>query len=119
MLVLWDVYGECRNYNVLSGHKNAVLEVHWARDFLVSCSADKTVAIWDANKGTRIRKYGSHTGIVNSCSVARDSFELFASGSDDRIACIWDSRERQAVDSIEHDYQVITLVLISMLYIKK
>jgi len=25
--VLWDVFGGGKNYNVLSGHKNAVLEV--------------------------------------------------------------------------------------------
>lgn len=49
-VVLWDVYGECRNYNVLSGHKNAVLEVQWTYDSsqIVSASADKTVGIWDA-----------------------------------------------------------------------
>ena len=28
-------------------------------------------AIWDANKGVRIRKLSDHSGIVNSCSVAR------------------------------------------------
>lgn len=48
--VLWDVYGECRNYNVLAGHKNAVLEVQWTYDsaHVVSASADKTVGVWDA-----------------------------------------------------------------------
>lgn len=89
-LVLWDVYGDCRNYNVLSGHKNAVLEVHWTPDCLLSCSADKTVALWDANKGTRVRKYGAHSGIVNSCSAARDQWGMFASGSDDCSARVWD-----------------------------
>lgn len=48
--VLWDVYGECRNYSVLSGHKNAVLEVQWTYDSaqIVSASADKTIGVWDA-----------------------------------------------------------------------
>lgn len=48
--MLWDVYGECRNYNVLSGHKNAVLEVQWTYDSaqVISASADKTVGVWDA-----------------------------------------------------------------------
>jgi WD40 repeat protein len=27
------------------------------------------VALWDANTGTRIRKYSDHTAIVNCCSV--------------------------------------------------
>lgn len=30
--VLWDVQGECKNYNVLSGHKNAVLQLEWTHD---------------------------------------------------------------------------------------
>ena len=43
--MLWDVAGESKNYNVLAGHKNAVLEVKWssASNTIVSCSADKTV----------------------------------------------------------------------------
>lgn len=30
--VLWDVHGECKNYNVLEGHNNAVLDLKWAPD---------------------------------------------------------------------------------------
>lgn len=30
--VLWEVQGECRNYNVLTGHKNAVLDLQWTHD---------------------------------------------------------------------------------------
>ena len=43
--VLWDVAGESKNYNVLTGHKNAVLEVKWSSSAtnLISCSADKTL----------------------------------------------------------------------------
>ena len=31
-IFLWNVYGDCINYDVLSGHKNAVLDVHWSHD---------------------------------------------------------------------------------------
>ena len=43
--VLWDIAGESKNYNMLTGHKNAVLEVKWSPSSgsLISCSADKTV----------------------------------------------------------------------------
>ena len=30
----WDVYGECENYNVLRGHKNAVLDLQYSEDGL-------------------------------------------------------------------------------------
>jgi Prp8 binding protein len=105
------VYGECRNYNVLSGHKNAVLEVHWTPEFLLSCSADKTVALWDANKGVRVRKYGAHTGIVNSCAPARDDWSMLVSGSDDCSARVWDRRQRQEVFSLQHDFQVTSVCM--------
>ena len=44
-IFLWNVYGDCENYNVLAGHKNAVLELHWFPDggSIVTASADKTV----------------------------------------------------------------------------
>ena len=61
-IFLWEVFGSCKNYNVLEGHKNAVLELKWTEEGkIVSCSADKTVAVWDANKGCRLRKFSEHT----------------------------------------------------------
>ena len=43
--MLWDIAGESKNYNMLTGHKNAVLEVKWSPSSgsLISSSADKTV----------------------------------------------------------------------------
>lgn len=26
---LWDTHDDCKNWGVLRGHKNAILEVHW------------------------------------------------------------------------------------------
>jgi Prp8 binding protein len=93
---------------VLEGHKNAVLEVKWASNgvHILSSSADKTVAVWDSNKGKRIRKYSEHTAIVNSLSSAKNEPNIFASASDDCTVLIWDSRCRKAVNILYHDYQV-------------
>lgn len=111
-IFLWDVYGECKNYNVLSGHKSAVLQVCWpSESMIVSCSADKTVVCWDANKGKRTRKFAEHTGVVNSCSVAKDSPNIIASGSDDCTAILWDSRQKRSTSNIYHDYQVCSVCL--------
>lgn len=110
--VLWDVYGNCRNYNVLSGHKMAVLQVCWpTENTVVSCSADKTVACWDANKGIRTRKFLEHTAIVNSVSVAKNAPYLMASGSDDCTVILWDARSKRSIASIYHDYQVCAVCL--------
>jgi len=110
--VLWDVYGNCQNYNVLSGHKSAVLQVCWpTASGIVSCSADKTVACWDANKGIRTRKFLEHTAIVNSVAVAKEAPHLIASGSDDCTVILWDARSKKSVGSIYHDYQVCAVAL--------
>lgn len=109
---MWNVYGNCDNYNVLRGHKSAVLQVVWpTANNIVSCSADKTVACWDANKGIRTRKFLEHTAIVNSVAVARDAPYLLASGSDDCTVILWDARAKRSVGSIYHDYQVCAVAL--------
>jgi Prp8 binding protein len=112
--VLWDVYGENSNYNVLTGHKNAVLEVKWnhvAPHQLVSCSADKTVAVWDGNKGQCIRKLTEHKGIVNSVANTRTLSHLLVSGSDDCSALLWDARSKAPVAAMRHSYQVTAVAM--------
>lgn len=119
LIVLWNTFGECENYGLLSGHKNAVLEVHWGSNgnTICSASADKTVGLWDAKKGTRIRRLINHTGIVNTCSMASNQPQIFASGSDDRYAIVWDSRSKIPSQSIGHDYQVFYFLLRFFFYL--
>jgi Prp8 binding protein len=31
-LVLWNTYGDCKNYGLLRGHTNAIIEVQWSGD---------------------------------------------------------------------------------------
>jgi hypothetical protein len=84
-IFLWRTYGECENYMMLTGHKNAVLELGWFQDGarLVSCSADTSVRGWDAEVGQQIKRVNEHTAIVNSVSTLRRGAPLFVSGSDD------------------------------------
>jgi len=109
-VMLWDVKGGGHNYNIMEGHKNAILEVKFVdASRLVTCSADKTVALWDANKGVRIRKWATHSAIVNCCAVAGPrSPHAFASGSDDATVVVWDTRTKEAAHTAYHDYQVHT-----------
>lgn len=99
------------NYGVLKGHTNAVMEIHWSRDSsqIYSCSADKSVGIFDVKTGDRIRRWRGHTGIVNSCQVARRGPELVVSGSDDCTVNIWDNRTKEAVNTFTTDYQVTSV----------
>jgi len=103
-IFFWDVYGECRNFNVLRGHKNAVLDLHWSTDStnMYSVSADKTCAVWDLMTCTKRRTLREHTSIVNSCHPARRGPELLVTASDDGTIKMWDVREKKSIWTIKH-----------------
>jgi Prp8 binding protein len=112
-IMLWNTYGQCENYGVLTGHRGAVLDLHWSRDsnILYSASADMTVASWDLESGLRIRKHVGHEEIINNLDVARRGTELLLSASDDGCIGIWDPRQKSAVDFIESDYPITAVAL--------
>jgi len=118
-ILLWNVYSEtCDNWNVLNGHKNAVTEVCWSRDnmyafiqyhtnrpsSLYSSSVDKTVAVWDAASGERIKQLKGHGGIVNAVSTNRTGSPLIASASDDGFIKVWDPREKRPVANLGMEF---------------
>lgn len=84
-ILLWRTFGQCENYGILTGHKGAVLDLHWSRDsrVLFSASADKMLASWDLETGTRIRRHTGHEEIINCMDVSKRGEELLVSGSDD------------------------------------
>lgn len=83
--VLWRTYGQCENYGILSGHKGAVLDLHWSRDSRVifSASADMMLASWDLETGQRIRRHMGHEEVINCMDVSKRGEEMLVSGSDD------------------------------------
>lgn len=85
LAVLWRTYGQCENYGILTGHKGAVLDLHWSRDskVLFTASADATVASWDVETGTRIRRHIGHEEVINCMAINRRGEEVLVSGSDD------------------------------------
>uniref|UniRef100_A0A0N5A2Y9 WD_REPEATS_REGION domain-containing protein n=1 Tax=Parastrongyloides trichosuri TaxID=131310 RepID=A0A0N5A2Y9_PARTI len=96
MILLWDVYGECKNISSFKGHKHSVMDLKFNIDAtaLVSGSADKTVRVWDMDSGKCYRNYTSHTDIVNSVSFSRRGHQLVASASDDGRVLIHDYRQK-------------------------
>jgi Prp8 binding protein len=111
--VLWNTYGQCDNYGTLTGHKGAVLDLHWSRDsqILYSASADMTIASWDLETGLRIRRHEGHEEIINCIDIARRGNELILSGSDDGCIGIWDPRQKAAVDFIETEFPITAVAL--------
>jgi Prp8 binding protein len=130
-ILLWNIAsGLCENFNILDGHKNAILDLKFSSsDLLLTASADKTLGVWDVTTGTRIKKCTGHTGIVNSLDVVllpatntkeddtadatvsmTDSFppNVFCSASDDATVKMWDIRVSRGglTASIPHDFAV-------------
>jgi Prp8 binding protein len=107
-ILLWNVYSECDNFNVLEGHKNVILDLEWNRSGskIVTASADKTVGVFDANTGKRLKKYSGHSGCVNAVNMSRGSSPLAVSGSDDGHALLWDLRQRSAVQTFEAPFAI-------------
>jgi WD domain, G-beta repeat len=85
LIVLWRTYGSCDNYGILTGHKGAVLDLHWSRDSRVifSASADMMMSSWDLETGMRIRRHVGHEEVINCMDVSRRGEEVLVSGSDD------------------------------------
>jgi len=113
LIVLWRTYGQCDNYGVLTGHKGAVLDLHWSRDSRVifSASADMMLASWDLETGLRIRRHLGHEEVINTLDVSRRGEELLISGSDDGYIGLWDPRQKHAVDFIETGFPVTAVAL--------
>ncbi|MCJ1350265.1 MAG: hypothetical protein MMC33_000246 [Icmadophila ericetorum] len=112
-ILLWRTFGQCENYGVLNGHKGAILDLHWSRDSQViySASADMTVASWDLETGTRIRRHEGHEEIINCLDISRRGQEMLVSGSDDGYIGIWDPRQKRAIEFIETEFPITSIAV--------
>jgi Prp8 binding protein len=96
---------------VLKGHSNAILDVKWSSDneCLLSASADKTIALWDAQTGERLKKFVGHLAVVNSCALTNRGIRLLASGSDDSSIKLWDARVKRCSHTIPSNFPVTSV----------
>lgn len=109
LIFLWTVYGECDNYHVIkSGHKGAILEMQFNTDGsnIFTASSDKTIGMFDAETGERLKRMKGHEAVVNSCASSRRGDQLVVSGSDDCSVKVWDVRRKAPVKSLQSTYQV-------------
>ncbi|MBI5245218.1 MAG: caspase family protein [Elusimicrobia bacterium] len=66
---------------------------------LVSIGDDKTISVWDLDKGTRLAALQGHRSRVRAAAIAPDGRTL-ATGADDRTVMLWEVASGRAVQSI-------------------
>ncbi|KAF1973642.1 WD40 repeat-like protein [Bimuria novae-zelandiae CBS 107.79] len=112
-ILLWHSSGTCDNYGILTGHKQAVLDLHWSRDskVLFSASADMHLASWDVETGERIRRHPGHEEVINCMDVSKRGDEMLVSGSDDGYIGLWDTRTKDAVSFIPTEFPITAIAL--------
>jgi Prp8 binding protein len=110
-ILLWNVYGDCENFCVMTGHTGAILELCFSRDgsMVFTASTDKTGSVWDCSAGQRMKKLRGHTSFVNSCAASRRGVQLVATGSDDGTIKVWDIRQRNATATLNNTFQITTV----------
>lgn len=91
----------------LKGHEGAVTGMSLCGDRLVTCSADKTLKVWDVEKQKVKKTLSGHTTRINS--VASDQKSII-SGSRDGTVHIWDLRTGEITDTEPSDHVPVTYV---------
>jgi hypothetical protein len=86
----WNATGDGKQLKVIGGHGGEVyrLVTHPKLPLMVSCSADKTVKVWDAEKGTAGKTLTGLTDHVYAAAISPDGALVAAGGYDGEVK-VW------------------------------
>jgi WD40 repeat protein len=95
-------------------HDEAITALATSKDRrrLLTASADKTLKLYDPDKGTLLAALKGHTGAVTS-AVFGDDGTWAASGSDDRTVILWDLKEGKKRHTLEGHADGVNAVAVS------
>ncbi|PGG95792.1 hypothetical protein AJ80_09912 [Polytolypa hystricis UAMH7299] len=92
--IIWDIKDDYRAVARLEAHKGGVLDVCFNKKYIVSCSKDTTLCVWDRNTGVLLKRLLGHRGPVNAVQLRGD---LVVSASGDGVAKLWNIASGQCV----------------------
>lgn len=77
-------------------HEKSIHDLFFAPSeskMLVSCGAEGSVAVWDADSGNLDCRLMGHIGTVTTVAVCPTNSELLATGGEDHTVRLWDLRD--------------------------
>jgi len=107
------IYGN--TIKVLNGHTHWVYgcSISFDETFLVSCSFDKTLRVWDTTSGNFIKILQGHTKGVYACKISHNS-KFIWSASDDHTVRVWDAKSGQCLKIYQNHYMVRSVDVFSV-----
>jgi WD40 repeat protein len=99
-LRFWPTTGEAKQIRASGGHGKAVFHViyHPKKPLLLTCSADGTVRIWNADNGKNLRSLTGHTDWVYALALSPDG-NLAAAGSWNGEVKVWQVADGKLVNA--------------------
>ena len=103
--VFGDAAREFARARAIAAHENAVYDVAWTRDdaWALTASADRAVAIFDAETGRTVARMTGHGASVKALATAPAKREVFASGGRDGRLLLSDARTARGVATEAED----------------
>jgi ribosome assembly protein SQT1 len=85
---IWDV--QTQRLRATLAHDDAVVKVKFVKNspMLASCSADRTIKMWDARTGQCVKTWVGHRDAVLDIAVADDG-NVVVSASDDGTSLVF------------------------------
>ncbi|KAH3662219.1 hypothetical protein OGAPHI_005467 [Ogataea philodendri] len=98
--------------SIFKGHREYISDLSFVGNSQVlTSSGDKSIVLWDMEKGTRCNSFNGHLGDVLGLSVNPRDPNMFVSCSSDRFSNLWDVRSplnrRQFQTSQTHDSSAV------------
>lgn len=82
------------NCRELAGHDGYIACARFPNENqLLTCSGDKTCALWDLEKAKITQRFKGHDNDVNAVALAEPNRQIFVSVSSDHLCKLWDLRE--------------------------
>jgi F-box and WD-40 domain protein 1/11 len=84
--IVWSIHDNYKPVRRLRGHAAGVLDVCIGERYIITCSKDTTIAVWDRKTGDMLKRLAGHRGPVNAVQMRGN---LLASASGDGMSKLW------------------------------